>query len=62
MTTATPERAVGYCRYCGQLKRGKWLGDVNQASGPGWTVVLCPPCEKNPPVVPAAEKPRTYQL
>ena len=56
----SPTIAVGYCRHCGELKRGKLLGYVDQASGPGWTVVVCPPCERNPPVVPNAEKPRTF--
>ena len=56
----SPTTAVGYCRHCGELKRGKLVGHVDQASGPGWMVIICPPCERNPPVVPDAEKPRTY--
>jgi hypothetical protein len=56
------ELAFGHCRHCGRETVGRLVENIDQASGPGWTVIVCPPCEKNPPVVPAAEKPRTYSL
>lgn len=62
MSAATPERAAGHCRHCGEQAVGRLIEYIAQSSGPGWTVIVCPPCEKNPPVVPLAEKPRTYTL
>ncbi len=60
MSAAQPERAVRNCRHCGEIGPGTLVQHIDQGSGPGWTVVICPPCEQNPPVIPNAEKPRTY--
>ncbi|QMU69167.1 hypothetical protein [Streptacidiphilus sp. P02-A3a] len=59
---AAPERAFGHCRHCGDETVGRLVEHVDQGSGPGWTVVVCPRCARRPPVVPGAEQPRTYSL
>ena len=33
MTAAEPERAVGYCRHCGELKRGTLIYCVKETKG-----------------------------
>jgi hypothetical protein len=53
------ERVVGNCQHCGEVGLGTFVNDVDQGSGPGWTVVVCPSCEQDPPR-PAAERPRRY--
>jgi len=62
VSVTAPERAFGHCRHCGTETEGVLVEFIDQASGPGWTVIVCPPCEKNPPVTPHAETPRTYSL
>jgi hypothetical protein len=62
VSATSPERAFGHCRHCGTETEGVLVQHIDRASGPGWTVVVCPPCEKNPPAVPHAERPRTYSL
>jgi len=62
VTATRPERAFGHCRHCGVEAEGVLVKYIDQASGPGWTVVVCPPCGKNPPVTSDAETPRTYSL
>ncbi len=56
------ELAFGHCRHCGRETVGRLVENIDQASGPGWTVIVCPPCAKKPPVVRSAEQPRTYSL
>jgi hypothetical protein len=62
VSATSPERAFGHCRHCGLEAEGVLVEYIDQGSGPGWTVVVCKPCEKNPPVTPYAEIPRTYSL
>jgi hypothetical protein len=53
---------AGRCRYCGETRWGTFVAYIEQCSGPGVTVIVCAPCERNPPKPPPdAEKPRTYQ-
>jgi len=61
-SVTAPVRAFGHCRHCGHETVGRLVEHIDQSSGPGWTVVVCKPCEKNPPVTPDAEIPRTYSL
>jgi hypothetical protein len=53
-------RTTGNCRDCGNVGPGRLVGHIDQGSGPGWTVVVCPRCERNPPKRRASEQPRTY--
>jgi len=62
VSAAARERAFGHCRHCGTETEGVLVKYIDQGSGPGWTVIVCKPCEKNPPVTPDAETPRTYSL
>ena len=48
-TVSSPETAPGLCCECGDhTDHGRVLGDVDQASGPGWTVLICPTCDFKP--------------
>ena len=48
-TMSSPERAPGPCCECGEhTDHGRVLGHVDQASGPGWTVLICPVCDLKP--------------
>ena len=58
--SAEPEWANGHCRHCGAIGPGVLIAHIDQGNGPGWTVVVCPPCARNPPKVRPAERPRTY--
>jgi hypothetical protein len=53
---------VGRCRFCGETRWGRFAAFIDQCSGPGVTMIVCAPCERNPPKPPPdAERPRTYQ-
>ena len=46
---SSPETAPGLCCECGEhTDHGRVLGSVDQASGPGWTVLICPSCDLKP--------------
>ena len=46
---SSPETAPGLCCECGEhTDHGRVLGNVDQASGPGWTVIICPACDLKP--------------
>ncbi|MBC3843484.1 hypothetical protein GXW82_34605 [Streptacidiphilus sp. 4-A2] len=50
MTGTTPEYGAGFCCDCGRTTvAGRILGHVDQSSGPGYTVILCPNCDLKPP-------------
>jgi hypothetical protein len=36
---------LGHCSDCDQYRDGRIVGDVEQNSGPGRTVVICAPCD-----------------
>lgn len=63
MADAVPdERSPGNCRHCGEFTdRGRVVGHVDQGSGPGWTVVVCPACEPAPPPVSPVAEPLRYR-
>ena len=47
--TRSPETAPGLCCECGErTDHGRILGHVDQASGAGWTVLICPACDLKP--------------
>ncbi|WP_034090649.1 hypothetical protein [Streptacidiphilus albus] len=49
VTGTSPETAPGICCECGErTDHGRVLGDVDQGSGAGWTVLICPPCDLEP--------------
>ena len=47
--TSGPEIAPGICCECGEhTDHGRVLGNVDQGSGAGWTVLICPACDRKP--------------
>jgi hypothetical protein len=54
---AGPETAPGLCCECGEhTDHGRVLGNVDQASGPGWTVLICPVCDLKPKPPPGTRR------
>ena len=48
-TSSGAEIAPGICCECGEhTDHGRVLGHVDQASGAGWTVLICPACDLKP--------------
>ena len=46
---SSPETVPGLCCECGEhTDHGRVLGHVDQGSGPGWTVLICPTCDLKP--------------
>ncbi len=46
---SSPETAPGICCECGEhTDHGRVLGNVDQRSGAGWTVLICPACDLRP--------------
>ena len=57
LATSNPETAPGLCCECGvHTDHGRVLGNVDQASGPGWTVLIRPACDLKPKPPPGTRR------